>query len=76
MISKMEAIQKLKKLGMQVSADDSVVTVLIPRNQSLHASLKEIRGKLNDIDYHSSFCVKYEAEEEGQLSLQDYCNWN
>lgn len=63
MISKMEAIQKLKKMGLQLADDDSVVTVLVPKDRSLYSGLKEIREKLKEIDYHASFCVKYETED-------------
>lgn len=61
MISKMEAMQKLKKMGMSVVDDYSIITVLIPRGSSFKTVLKELKEKLNQIDYHASFCVKYES---------------
>ena len=58
MISKVEAIQRLKKKGVMVSDDHSIVTILIPENISFETGLKDARQKLAEIGYESSFCVK------------------
>ena len=80
MISKEEAMQKLKKMGLQLANDNSMITVLLPREVSFETGLKDVKGKLKQIDYQSSFCVKYatgteneQAEEEdgGPAELSD-----
>lgn len=58
MISKVEALQRLKKMGVSVADDHSIVTVLLPAEVSFEAGLKDIRQKLTEIGYDSSFCVK------------------
>lgn len=63
MISKMEAIQRLKKMGVMVADDNSIVTVLIPAGISFETGLKDIRQKLSEIGYEASFCVKQTGEK-------------
>jgi len=58
MISKVEAIQRLKKKGVIVADDHSIVTILIPADISFETGLKDARQKLAEIGYDSSFCVK------------------
>lgn len=58
MISKVEALQKLKKMGVVVADDNSIVTVLIPEGISFETGLKDVRSKLAEIGYDASFCVK------------------
>lgn len=58
MISKVEAIQRLKKMGVIVADDHSIVTILIPADISFETGLKDVRQKLTEIGYESSFCVK------------------
>ena len=58
MISKVEAIQKLKKMGVVVADDHSIVTILIPEGASFETGLKDTKKKLAEIDYEASFCVK------------------
>lgn len=58
MISKAEALQRLKKMGMIVSDDQSIVTVLLPKEVSFETGLKDVRQKLTELGYESSFCVK------------------
>ena len=41
MISKVEAIQKLKKMGVMVADDHSIVTILIPEGISFETGLKD-----------------------------------
>lgn len=65
MISKEEVNQKLKKMGYQVVEDSSIVTVLIPVSASLKSTIKELKNKLNEMDYTASFGVKqYKGEGE------------
>lgn len=59
MISKVEAIQKLKKMGLQVADDNSVVTILLPKEVAFPAGLKDVKEKLKQIEYEASFCVKH-----------------
>jgi len=58
MISKVEALQRLKKKGVMVADDHSIVTILIPADISFETGLKDARQKLSEIGYESSFCVK------------------
>lgn len=58
MISKADTLQRLKKMGMMVSDDQSIVTVLLPKEVSFETGLKDVRQKLSDLGYESSFCVK------------------
>jgi len=58
MISKVEALQRLKKKGVMVADDHSIVTILIPADISFETGLKDARLKLQEIGYESSFCVK------------------
>ena len=58
MISKVEALQRLKKKGVMVADDHSIVTILIPADISFETGLKDACQKLAEIGYESSFCVK------------------
>lgn len=84
MISKAEVLQKLKKMGMVVADDASVVTVLLPKDISFETGLKDVKQKLAELGYESSFCVKQskdgaisneisdvEAEEEAELTQEE-----
>ena len=70
MISKVEAIQKLKKMGVVVADDHSIVTILIPEGASFETGLKDTKKKLAEIDYEASFCVK-QAAGVGEQSVKD-----
>lgn len=58
MIAKTEVLQKLKKMGMAVADDASIVTVLLPKEVSFETGLKDVRKKLAELGYEASFCVK------------------
>lgn len=58
MISKAEVLQKLKKMGMVVADDASIVTVLLPTEISFETGLKDVKAKLQELGYESSFCIK------------------
>lgn len=58
MISKAEVLQKLKKMGMVVADDASIVTVLLPKGISFETGVKDVKAKLKELGYESSFCVK------------------
>lgn len=62
MISKVEAILKLKKMGMNVTDDHSIVTILVPAGMSFEKGVKEVRARLKEIGYVSSFCIKQSKE--------------
>ena len=63
MISKVEAVQRLKKMGVMVADDHSIVTILIPADISFETGLKDVRKKLSEIGYEASFCVKHSNEK-------------
>ena len=65
MISKVEAILKLKKMGMNVTDDHSIVTILVPAGMSFEKGVKEVRARLKEIGYVSSFCIKQSKEAAG-----------
>ncbi|MGN0155916.1 MAG: hypothetical protein ACI39N_01600 [Lachnospiraceae bacterium] len=80
MISKEEAILKLKKMGIQMAEDNSVVTVLVSTKQPMKEAVRETKERLQAIGYEGSFAVKqvkatpedfYTEEENGQFSLGD-----
>ena len=73
MIAKAEVIQKLKKMGMVVADDASIVTVLLPKDISFESGLKDVRKKLAEIGYEASFCVKQskDAAIREELPVQE-----
>lgn len=58
MIAKTEVLQRLRKMGMAVADDASIVTVLLPKEVSFETGLKDVRKKLSELGYEASFCVK------------------
>lgn len=62
MISKGEAISRLKKMGVTVADDQSIVTILLPKEISLAAGIKDIREKMKAMDYNASFCIKQKSD--------------
>lgn len=71
MISKVEAIQKLKKMGLQVADDNSVVTILLPKEVAFSAGLKDVKEKLKQIEYEASFCVKHANVDNKKIEKTD-----
>lgn len=67
MISKLETLQKLKKMGMVVSDDQSIVTILLPAGIPFDKGLKDAKEKLKEIGYESSFCVKQSKSTMQQI---------
>ena len=67
MISKGEAIVRLKKMGVLVAEDQSIVTILLPKEVSLKAGIKDIKEKLKSMDYEASFCIRQKKD----LSVKD-----
>lgn len=59
MVSKGEALQRLKKMGVMVADDQSIVTVLLPANIPLQTGIKDIKEKLKAIGYDASFCIRH-----------------
>lgn len=62
MISKGEAITRLKKMGVMVADDQSIVTILLPSNVSLSVGIKDIKEKLTEMDYNASFSVRHSKD--------------
>lgn len=62
MISKGEAIARLKKMGVSVADDQSIVTILLPENVSFLAGIKDIKEKMKSMDYNASFCVRQKKD--------------
>lgn len=74
MISKGEAISRLKKMGVTVADDQSIVTILLPKEISLAAGIKDIREKMKAMDYDASFCIRQKNDmtlEKGQEKAFD-----
>ncbi len=76
MISKIDAITKLKKMGMEVTDDHSIVTILLPEDKTFEKGIKDIRLKLKEIGYESSFCIKQSKDvsmkkQENVLNMED-----
>lgn len=57
-ITKDEAISKLKRAGYQIAEDNSMVTVLIPASVSIKGTIKEVKSKLGELGYEASFCIR------------------
>ena len=71
MISKGEAISRLKKMGVSVADDQSIVTILLPKEMSLAAGIKDMKEKMKSMDYNASFCIKQKSDmvlEDGRNS--------
>lgn len=62
MISKGEAIQRLKKMGVAVADDQSIVTILLPKEISLASGIKDIKEKMKAMDYDASFCIRQKKD--------------
>ena len=72
MISKVEAIKKLKNAGYRVGDSHSVVTIMIPQNKYKKTTIGEIKEFLQKIDYIASFSVvSYVDEENSFLDEED-----
>lgn len=71
MIAKAEVLQKLKKMGMVVADDASIVTVLLPKEISFEAGLKDVKKKLAELGYEASFCVKQSKETVASQANSD-----
>ena len=69
MISKAETLQRLKKMGMIVADDQSIVTVLLPNEVAFENGLKDVRQKLKELGYDSSFCVKQSKDSLMQTAI-------
>ena len=69
MISKAEVLQKLKKMGMTVADDESIVTVLLPTEVAFETGLKDVKARLKELGYESSFCVKQSRDAVMQQAV-------
>ena len=64
MISKVEAIKKLKNAGYQVGDNHSVVTIMVPHNKMKKTTIGEIKEVLQKMDYDASFSVVSFVDDE------------
>lgn len=74
MISKGEAITRLKKMGVVVADDQSIVTILLPPDIPLSKGIKDIKEKLKAMEYEASFSIRQSRDcqnEEAEDSLDD-----
>lgn len=58
MITKEDAINKLKKAGYNVVDEDSVITIIISEKSSIKNTVKSVKELFLKIDYQASFGVK------------------
>ena len=72
MISKGEAILRLKKMGVVVADDQSIVTILLPKEVSLSVGIKDIKEKMKAMDYGASFCIKHKSDMTSESDCQQY----
>lgn len=72
MISKGEAISRLKKMGVVVADDQSIVTILLPKEVSLAAGIKDIKEKMKSMDYEASFCIKQKSDMTADSGQEQY----
>lgn len=64
MISKGEAIQRLKRMGVMVADDQSIVTVLLPADTPLAKGVKDIKEKLKAMEYEASFSIRQSRDAQ------------
>lgn len=76
MISKGEAILRLKKMGVTVADDQSIVTILLPKEVSLSAGIKDIKEKMKAMDYDASFCIRQKKDMIIENGKQEYPDEN
>lgn len=62
MISKAEAIIRLKKMGVMVADDQSIVTILLPSDIPFSTGIKDIKEKLKAMEYEASFSVRHSKD--------------
>ena len=71
MISKEEAMNKLKKAGYNVVDDNSVLTILIPKEETVKNVVKKLTELFQKIDYKASFGVKQHADAINSADIPD-----
>lgn len=71
MISKGEAITRLKKMGVMVADDQSIVTILLPSDIPLSVGIKDIKEKLKGMDYNASFSIRQSRDCQSEMAEQD-----
>lgn len=71
MISKDEARNKLKKAGYNVVDDNSILTVIISKDESVKNTVKKVKELFAKMEYNASFGVKQHTDagsfENGEL---------
>lgn len=68
MITKEEAINKLKKAGYNVVDEGSVVTIIISEKASVKNTVKSVKELFLKIDYQASFGVKQHSGATGETN--------
>lgn len=68
MITKEEAINKLKKAGYNVVDEGSVVTIIISEKASVKNTVKSVKELFLKIDYQASFGVKQHSGAIGETN--------
>ncbi len=71
MISKGEAITRLKKMGVMVADDQSIVTILLPSDIPLSVGIKDIKEKLKSMDYDASFSIRQSRDVQSEMPEND-----
>ena len=71
MISKGEAIARLKKMGMMVADDQSIVTILLPSNIPLSVGIKDIKEKLKGMEYNASFSIRHSKDAMSETVVEE-----
>ena len=71
MISKGEAIARLKKMGVMVADDQSIVTILLPSDISLSKGIKDIKEKLKAMEYDASFCIRQSKDVQSENTEEE-----
>lgn len=71
MISKGEAIARLKKMGVMVADDQSIVTILLPSTIPLSAGIKDIKEKLKAMEYNASFSIRHSKDTQNETVVEE-----
>lgn len=71
MISKGEAITRLKKMGVMVADDQSIVTILLPSDIPLSVGIKDIKAKLKAMEYDASFSIRHSKNAQSESVVEE-----
>ena len=71
MISKGEAIARLKKMGVTVADDQSIVTILLPSDIPFNTGIKDVKEKLKAMGYDASFSIRHSKDAQNEMPEQE-----